>query len=90
LGHNSEHRNPIDGQIKHPTVKSIPCMERLIELCSFDNATVFDGFTGSGTTALACLNTNRNFVGFELDADYYEIGKNRIEKLQNSKNETLF
>lgn len=43
---------------------------------------VFDPFTGSGTTALACLRLNRNFIGSELDETYYDIAKAQIEDLE--------
>jgi len=42
--------------------------------------TVLDPFMGSGTTAISCINTNRNYIGFELNKEYYEIAKNRINK----------
>ena len=45
--------------------------------------TVFDPFMGSGTTGVACINTNRNFIGIELDADYFKIAENRIADAQN-------
>jgi site-specific DNA-methyltransferase (adenine-specific) len=82
LPHNNQHRNPITGQIQHPTVKPIPLLERLIELCTpeTENITVLDCFAGSGTTAIACQNTNRNFVGCEIDNNYYNICIERIEK----------
>ena len=57
-----------------------------IEVYSDKNNLVLDPFMGSGTTAIACINTNRNYIGFELDKEYYEIAKNRINKhiLDNS------
>ena len=76
--HNNKHRNQQTGQIKHPTVKSIPLMERLIELLSDKNEIILDPFSGSGTTALACKNLNRNFIGSELDKQHYE---NSLERL---------
>ena len=45
--------------------------------------TVLDSCMGSGTTAIACLNTKRNFIGFELDKEYFEIAQKRIEERQN-------
>ena len=42
--------------------------------------TVLDNCTGSGSTAIACVNTNRNFIGMELDKNYFEIAKERIDK----------
>ena len=85
LAHNQQKFNNEDNNIKHPTVKPIELIERLIELCTVENAIVLDDFLGSGTTALACQNTKRDFVGCEIDKDYYEICLKRIEK-----NITLF
>jgi site-specific DNA-methyltransferase (adenine-specific) len=58
-------------------------MERIILLTTNEGDTVIDPFLGSGTTALAALNTNRKFVGFELDPVYFELAAKRIEKHQN-------
>jgi site-specific DNA-methyltransferase (adenine-specific) len=63
----------------HPTVKPIALMEYLINMVSRDGATILDPFMGSGTTGVACKNLGRNFIGIELDADYIEIAKARIE-----------
>lgn len=41
---------------------------------------MFDGFMGSGTTAIACMNTGRNFIGFELDKEYYQMATQRISE----------
>jgi site-specific DNA-methyltransferase (adenine-specific) len=74
----------------HPTEKPIDLMERIIKLMSQTKGiTVLDPFAGTCPVGQACINLEINYIGFELDKDYYEIGKNRIEKLQNSKNETL-
>ena len=51
-----------------------------IEVYSEESMTVLDMFMGSGTTAIACINTNRNFIGFELDKGYYEIAQKRIQQ----------
>lgn len=56
----------------HPTQKSLALFEKLIEKHTSENDVVMDTFLGSGTTALACKNTKRNFVGCELSAEYYE------------------
>ena len=63
----------------HPTQKPIDLMKYLIEVSSNENDTVLDPFMGSGSTGVACVNTNRNFVGIELDKNYFEIAKCRIE-----------
>ena len=63
----------------HPTQKPIKLIERLItDATVFDNV-VLDSFMGSGTTGVACINTGRRFIGMELDENYFEIAKKRIE-----------
>ena len=63
-------------------------MEYLIKTYTNENETVLDFTMGSGTTGVACVNTNRNFIGIELDKDYFEIAKERIEK--HTTQERLF
>lgn len=65
---------------QHPTQKPTDIIERIIKTSSNENATVLDCFMGSGTTAIACLNTNRNYIGFELDKQYFDIANERIRK----------
>ena len=69
----------------HPTEKPVELMQILIENSSNENDTVLDPFMGCGSTGIACLNTNRNFVGIELDKNYFEIAQNRINKLRDTK-----
>ena len=52
----------------------------LIEEYSKEGDLILDPFMGSGTTGVSCVNTNRNFIGFELDEKYFEIAKKRIEE----------
>ena len=63
----------------HITPKPVPILEYLIKTSSNEGMTVLDCFMGSGSTGVACINTNRNFIGIELDEKYFEIAKNRIE-----------
>ena len=63
----------------HITVKPIQLIEHLIKIFSKKNSLVVDPFLGSGTTALACKNTNRNCIGIEINPEYYEISKTRCE-----------
>ena len=65
----------------HPTQKPVALMEYLINTYTNENETVLDFTMGSGTTGVACVNTNRNFIGIELDDKYFEIAENRINKL---------
>ena len=63
----------------HPTQKPVALMEYLIKTYTNENDTVLDNCMGSGTTGVACVNTNRNFIGIELDKNYFNIAKQRIE-----------
>lgn len=69
----------------HPTMKDIKIIQHLIELLSNGGDIVLDPFMGSGTTGVACINTNRNFIGMELNENYFNIAKERIEKIINDK-----
>jgi site-specific DNA-methyltransferase (adenine-specific) len=62
----------------HPTVKPIALMEYLIKLVSRENAVVLDPFMGSGSTGLAAKNLKRNFIGIEMNDNYFEIAKHRL------------
>ena len=62
----------------HPTQKPVSLMKHLIFRHSNVNQTVLDPFMGSGSTGVACVNTNRNFIGMELDPKYFKIAKERI------------
>ena len=64
----------------HPTQKPVELFEYLIKTYTNEGETVLDNCIGSGTTAIACINTNRNYIGFEIEKRYYEIAKNRINK----------
>ena len=64
----------------HPTQKPVDMTEYMIGKFSDEGDVILDPFMGSGTTGIACLNTNRNFIGMELDEDYFNIAKERIEK----------
>jgi len=68
-----------EGKCDHPTVKPIKLMEYLIKLVSKENAVILDPFLGSGTTAIACLKTNRKFIGIEKESDYVKIAEARIK-----------
>ena len=74
----------------HPTQKPELLMEYLIKTYTNDNEVVLDFTMGSGTTGVACVNTNRNFIGMELDDKYFEIAKERIEKAIAEKERMLF
>jgi site-specific DNA-methyltransferase (adenine-specific) len=65
----------------HPTQKPIKLLEDLIKTFSNENAIVLDSCMGSGSTGVACLNTNRKFIGIEKNDEYFNIAKKRIEEL---------
>lgn len=66
----------------HPTQKPVRLLERLLNLVCRDNITVLDPFSGSGSTAVACINTNRNYIGFEIDKEYYDLSIKRINDIK--------
>jgi site-specific DNA-methyltransferase (adenine-specific) len=64
----------------HPTQKPVALLEYLIKTYTLEGETVLDNCMGSGSTGVACINTNRNFIGIEKDDKYFEIAKKRIEE----------
>ena len=69
----------------HPCQKPIKLLEYLIKTYTNENQLVLDSCMGSGSTGVACVNTNRNFIGIELDENYFNIAKERIEKNQKGE-----
>ena len=63
----------------HPTQKPVALFEYLIKTYTNPGELVLDNCMGSGTTAIACMGTKRNFIGFEMDKSYYDIACKRIE-----------
>jgi len=77
----------------HPTQKPVLLLEDLIKTFSNENNLVVDLTFGSGSTAIACMNTNRNIIGIELDKSYFAIAKKRVEEKRKEKEneqQTLF
>jgi site-specific DNA-methyltransferase (adenine-specific) len=74
----------------HPTQKPILLLEDLIKTFSNENDLVVDLTMGSGSTGVACVNTNRNFIGIEKDDKYFEIAEQRIKDQQRKNEEELF
>lgn len=70
-----------DGKTIHDTEKPIQLNEILISNSTNNNDTVLDPFMGIGSTGIACINTNRNFIGIEINKEYYDISKERIEQV---------
>ena len=69
----------------HETQKPVALLEYLIKTYTNENELVLDNCMGSGSTGVACVNTNRNFIGIELDSNYFNIAKERIENAQRQK-----
>lgn len=67
----------------HPTQKPLSLLEYLVKTYTNEGDTVLDFTMGSGTTGVACKNLNRNFIGIELDKQYFDIAKGRIECTTN-------
>ena len=62
----------------HPTQKPVELLEYLVKTYSNEGETVLDNCMGSGSTGVACMNTNRKFIGIELDKGYFDIAERRI------------
>ena len=71
--------------IGHPAPFPVEVPRRIIKLATFKNDLVYDPFTGSGTTALACLETDRHFIGSEIHAEYVDLANKRIENWSPDK-----
>jgi len=67
-------------KFKHPTQKPIKLIEYLLKICSNENNLILDPFLGSGTTAVACEQLNRRWIGIEINPEYCDIAKQRIEE----------
>ena len=80
---NAIHFNKISKTI-HPTQKPVDLLQYLIKTYTNEGMTVLDNTMGSGSTGVACVNTGRNFIGMELDDDYFKIAKERIKKADRS------
>ena len=93
-----EYKNPttilVEDKIRkdsiHPTQKPVALFEYLIKTYTNENEIVLDNCAGSGTTAIACINTNRNYICIEKDLKYFEIMKRRIKDHLIQKSNRLF
>jgi site-specific DNA-methyltransferase (adenine-specific) len=65
----------------HQTEKPVELLEKLLAICP-EGGMVLDPFMGSGSTGVACINTNRGFIGMELDLNYYKTARRRIGELK--------
>ena len=71
---------PSESKTVHPTQKPVALFEYLIKTYTNEKETVLDNCMGSGTTAIACMNTNRNYIGFEMDETYFNLANKRIQE----------
>lgn len=67
----------------HPAMFPIELPLRLIKMLTYDGDVVLDPFMGSGSTGVACVNTNRDFIGIELDKEYFKVAERRIQDAKN-------
>lgn len=76
-------------ELMHPTQKPLDLMQRLVEVSTDEGQIILDPFMGSGTTGVAALQLERNFIGYELDEKYFSIAKKRIESASMQTKLTL-
>ena len=84
-GDNPRNRGLKERTNNHPTVKPIKLIEYLVKLVTKEGAIVLDPFLGSGTTAIACLNLDRKFIGMEKEEEYVKIAEKRIKFWEKPK-----
>ena len=77
-GKHSVYTFNVEPAVFHPTGKPLPLIKRLVADFSNEGETVFDPYMGAGTTGVACVQLNRNFVGCEIDGIYFDTAKRRI------------
>lgn len=76
--------------MEHPTQKPIKLLEKLVLLATNENETILDPFMGSGSTGVACMLKKRNFIGCEIDKEYFEIAESRIKSANDTLRQSLF
>lgn len=88
------YKSPINKRDKdkfaHPTIKPLPLVERHIKHATQENDIILDCFMGSGTTAVACKNTGRQFIGFEIEKQFYDIAIDRLNNIDANGQVSLF
>ena len=85
-----EFSNPSGNGQLHPTQKPVDLLEYLIKTYTQDGEVILDNCMGSGSTGVACVNTSRDFIGIELDKDYFNIANERIKDAQKEMKRRLF
>ncbi len=74
----------------HPTKKPTDLMAHLVKLITFEGQTLLDPFSGSGSTGVACIQNKRNYIGYELEKEYYDISIRRLQETENLSFSKLF
>jgi len=74
-------------KIGHPEPFPVELPLRCIKMFSWDTSVIYDPFMGSGTTALACLQTNRTYIGSEISESYITLANNRIKEITGDEEE---
>jgi site-specific DNA-methyltransferase (adenine-specific) len=82
-------QEPFGKNRQHPNEKPVKLFEYLIKTYTNEGETVLDNCAGSGTTGIACLNTNRNYILIEKEAEYIEVMKERIAKIEKEEDQSL-
>ena len=77
--------NPSNKGHLHPNQKPINILEYLVKTYTNEGDIVLDNCMGSGSTGVACINTDRNFIGIELDKQYFDIAKKRVKEAENQQ-----
>ena len=79
---NNKEKETHPSKVLHNTQKPVALMEYLIKTYTNENETVLDFTMGSGSTGVGCVNTNRNFIGIEMDSNYFDIAEQRIKEAE--------
>ena len=79
----------LDKEKYHPTQKPVELLEYLIKTYTKEGEIVLDNCMGSGSTCVACVNTGRHYIGFELDPQYYDIACKRLDEVEGVSNGTV-
>lgn len=75
---------------EHPTIKPLDFVKTMIKNSSSDNQLILDTFVGSGTTCVAAKELNRQYIGFEIDKNFYDIAKNRLNGITSNGQQSIF
>jgi len=74
----------------HPTLKPVELMHHLVKLITFEKQIILDPFMGSGSTGVASLELKRDFIGYELDKEYFQIAQKRLDNTEKDLKNSLF